>query len=88
MTEYMCLNEEEQSLFTLLVKDIGVSPDATKTAKLMGVSKAALYRMRKQGIGPKYLQNTNSSTIHYPLHEIVRYLCNTQKAEEATDEKC
>ena len=71
------LTEEEQKLFNLLVSEYGVLPSASETAKIIKKSKATLYRERKNGIGINYIQDSSNATVRYPLHEIVRYLCNT-----------
>jgi len=78
-TKIKKLTDEEQSLYSLLIDKYGVLVSATKVEELLKESKTTLYRKRKNGIGPKFLQDKSSSTIKYPLHEIVRYLCNTKE---------
>jgi len=72
------LTDEEQKLFNLLENKYGVLPTLTQTAKILKKSKATLYRERKNGTGIKYIQDSANATVRYPLHEIVRYLCNTR----------
>ncbi len=68
--------DEEQSLFNILIDRYGLLVNASGTGKLLNESKATLYRKRKTGMGPKFLQDTQNSTIRYPLHEIVHYICS------------
>lgn len=71
------LTGEEQKLFNLLEEKYGVLPNAAQTAEIVKKSKATLYRERKAGTGIRYIQDSDHSMVRYPLHEIVRYLCNT-----------
>lgn len=71
------LTEEEQNLFNLLMPVYGVLPSASDTSKIINKSKATMYRERKNNTGIKYIQEAKNTTVRYPLHEIVRYLCDT-----------
>ncbi len=52
-----------------------------QAAMTMGMSIATLDRMAKKGIGPNYKKvetssKSNNGTVHYPLHELVKYIVN------------
>ncbi len=82
------LTDEETSIYNILLPDTGASLNVAKAVKVLGESRATLYRKRKQGTGPAFVQDIENGTIRYPLHEIVRYLCNTKnKGVENADEK-
>ncbi len=70
------LTDEEQTLFNILIDRCGLLVNASDAEELLNESKATLYRKRKTGLGPKFLQDTKNSTIRYPLHEIVHYICS------------
>ena len=85
------MTQQEKDIYEILYNKYGPSLDIDAVSKVTKKSPSTLYRMRKEHIGPGYTKDrtkSENSAIRYPLHEIVRYLCDTQKAEEAPDEKC
>jgi predicted DNA-binding transcriptional regulator AlpA len=80
------MTDKEKSLFSMLVEKYGLLVDASDAEKLLNESRATLYRKRKQGLGPKFLQDGQNSSIRYPLHEIIHYLCNAQEASNEEDQ--
>lgn len=78
MKKIQPLTDEEQRLFNLLVNKYGILPSVEQTSEILQKSKATLYRERKHGTGVKYIQDGKNSTVRYPLHEIVRYMCSTK----------
>ena len=71
------LTDEQRELYSLMLPVYGAIVKQTKTAELLNVSLATLYRMREQGVGPSYKKldsKSKNGTVIYPLHEIVRYL--------------
>ena len=73
------LTEEERSLFDSLIDKYGLTLNIEDAQKALNESRTTLYRKRKSGFGPKYIQDSANHTVRYPLHEIVRYICNTNK---------
>jgi len=70
----------QKELYELLCPKYGSSLSATQTGKILNHSSSTLYRMRQNGEGPKYIKNKNksdNSAIRYPLHEVVRYIYDT-----------
>lgn len=73
----MKLTDEQKELYSLMLPIYGAGVKQNKTAKILNVSLATLYRMREQGIGPSYKKldsKSKNGTVVYPLQEIVRYL--------------
>ena len=71
------LTDEQRELYSLMLPIYGAMVKQTKTAKLLNVSLATLYRQREQGIGASYKKldsKSKNGTVVYPLQEIVRYL--------------
>ena len=71
------LTDEQKELYSLMLPVYGAILKQNETAKLLNVSLATLYRMREQGIGASYKKldsKSKNGTVVYPLHEIVRYL--------------
>lgn len=73
------LTEEEKSLFDVLIEKYSLTLNVEDTQKVLNESRTTLYRKRKSGLGPKFIQDSTNHTVRYPLHEIVRYICNTKK---------
>ena len=72
------LTGEEQSLFDSLIDKYGLTLNIEDAQKVLNESRTTLYRKRKSGRGPKFIQDKSNHTVRYPLHEIVRYICNTK----------
>lgn len=75
----MCklLTDEQKQLLSVYLSVYGAIVKQNKTAEILNVSIATLYRMREQGIGPSYKKldsKSKNGTVVYPLQEIVRYL--------------
>lgn len=73
----MKLSNEQKELYSLMLPVYGAVLKQNETAKLLNVSLATLYRMREQGIGASYKKldsKSKNGTVIYPLHEIVKYL--------------
>lgn len=71
------LTDEQRELYSLMLPVYGAVIKQSKTAEILNVSLATLYRMREQGIGASYKKMDSKSkngTVVYPLQEIVRYL--------------
>ena len=71
------LNEEQKSLYRELVGIYGAMVSQEDTSKLVSKSIATLYRERVEGVGIAYKQGITrgkNKAVHYPLHEIVKYL--------------
>ncbi len=71
------LTAEQKELFSLMLPVYGAIVKQNKTAEILNVSLATLYRMREQGIGASYKKldsKSKNGTVVYPLQEIVRYL--------------
>ena len=71
------LTDEQKELYSLMLPVYGAVVKQSKTAEILNVSLATLYRMREQGIGASYKKLSSKSkngTVVYPLQEIVRYL--------------
>lgn len=71
------LTDEQREIYSLMLPVYGAIVKQTKTAELLNVSLASLYRMREKGIGPSYKKldsKSKNGTVIYPLQEIVRYL--------------
>ena len=71
------LTDEQKELYSLMLPVYGAIVKQSKTAEILNVSLATLYRMREQGIGPSYKKldsKSKNGTVVYPLQEIVRYL--------------
>jgi len=69
--------DEQRELYSNMLPAYGALVTQKTTAKILNVSIATLYRMRDQGIGPAYKKLNSKSkngTVAYPLHEIVKYL--------------
>lgn len=77
MNNTKLLTDEQRELYSLMLPVYGASVKQSKTTEILNVSLATLYRMREQGIGPSYKKldslSKNGSVV-YPLHEIVKYL--------------
>ncbi len=74
----------EKDLFRLLSEEHGTSLDIETTSVVLNKSPSTLYRMRKDNIGPGYIKDeagADNSAIRYPLHEIVKYICNINNGE-------
>lgn len=77
MSNNKLLTDEQKELYSLMLPVYGASVKQTKTAEILNVSIATLYRQREQGIGPSYKKldsKSKNGTVAYPLQEIVRYL--------------
>ena len=48
------LTEEQRELYSLMLPTYGAVVRQSKMTKILNVSLASLWRMRKQGIGPAY----------------------------------
>lgn len=71
------LTDEQRELYFLMLPIHGAILSQNKTAKLLNVSIATLYRMREQGVGASYKKldsKSKNGTVVYPLHEIIRYI--------------
>jgi hypothetical protein len=71
------LTDEQKELYSLMLPVYGAIVKQSKTAEILNVSLATLYRMREQGIGAGYKKldsKSKNGTVVYPLQEIVRYL--------------
>jgi len=71
------LTDEQRELISLMLPVYGAMVKQNKTAEILNVSLATLYRMREQGIGPSYKKldsKSKNGTVVYPLQEIIRYL--------------
>ena len=71
------LTDEQRELYSLMLPVYGALVSQKKTAKILNVSIATLYRLRESGLGPSYKKLNSKSkngTVVYPLQEIVRYL--------------
>ncbi|MFW2557259.1 hypothetical protein [Aliarcobacter butzleri] len=71
------LTDEQRELYSLMLPVYGALVSQKTTAKILNVSIATLYRMRESGVGSSYKKldsNSKNGTVVYPLHEIVRYL--------------
>ena len=77
MSIKLLLTDEQRELYSLMLPIYGAMVKQNKTAEILNVSIATLYRMREQGIGALYKKlesNSKNGTVVYPLQEIVRYL--------------
>jgi len=77
MSNNKLLTDEQREIYSLLLPVYGALVKQNKTAEILNVSIATLYRMREQGIGASYKKldsNSKNGTVVYPLQEIVRYL--------------
>ena len=71
------LTDEQRELYSLMLSQYGALVKQNKTAEILNVSTATLYRMREQGIGPSYKKldsKSKNGTVVYPLQGIVKYL--------------
>ncbi len=71
------LTDEQKELYSLMLPVYGAIVKQNKTAEILNVSLATLYRMREQGIGAGFKKldsKSKNGTVVYPLQEIVRYL--------------
>lgn len=78
------MTQQEKDLYELLYSKHGTSLNIETTSVVINKSPSTLYRMRKDKIGPGYIQDeirADNSAIRYPLHEVVRYLCNNKGGE-------
>jgi len=77
MSNNKLLTDEQKELYSLMLPVYGALVSQKNTAKILNVSIATLYRMRENGVGASYKKldsNSKNGTVVYPLHEIVRYL--------------
>ena len=77
MSNLKLLTDEQKELYSLMLPVYGALVSQKNTAKILNVSIATLYRMRENGVGASYKKldsNSKNGTVVYPLHEIVRYL--------------
>ena len=77
MSNNKLLTDEQKELYSLMLPVYGALVSQKNTAKISNVSIATLYRMRENGVGASYKKldsNSKNGTVVYPLHEIVRYL--------------
>ena len=77
MSNNKLLTDEQKELYSLMLPIYGAMVTQKNTAKILSVSIATLYRMRENGIGASYKKldsNSKNGTVVYPLHEIVKYL--------------
>ena len=72
----MKLTDEQKELYSLMLPVYGASVTQKTYCKILNTSLATAYRMRGQGIGASYkkLDSAKNGTVTYPLHEIVKYL--------------
>lgn len=73
----MKLTEEQKELYSLMLPVYGASVTQKTYCKILNISLATAYRMREQGIGASYKKldsKSKNGTITIALHEIVRYL--------------
>jgi hypothetical protein len=78
------MTQQEKDLYVLLFKEYGPSLDIASTAKVINKSSSTLYRMRQAHIGPGYIKDetkSDNSAVRYPLHEVVKYICNVNSGE-------
>ena len=71
------LTDEQKEIYSLMLPVYGAIVKQNKTAEILNVSLATLYRMREQGIGAGYKKldsKSKNGTVVYPLQEIIRYL--------------
>jgi DNA-binding XRE family transcriptional regulator len=72
------LTDEQRELYSLIFKEYKKAQLSQKEAsKILGVSIATLYRMRENGVGVSYKKldsKSKNGTVVYGLHEIVKYL--------------
>ena len=71
------LTDEQKELFSLMLPVYGAIVKQNKTAEILNISLATIYRMREQGTGPSYKKlesKSKNGTVAYPLQEIVRYM--------------
>lgn len=71
------LTEEQREIYSLMLPIYGALVSQKNTATILNISIATLGRMRNQGIGPSYKKLDSLSkngTVQYPLHELVKYL--------------
>ncbi len=77
MSNNKLFTDEQRELYSLMLPVYGAVITQKTTAKILNVSVATLYRMRENGIGASYKKldsNSKNGTVVYPLHEIVKYL--------------
>ena len=77
MSNNKLLTDEQKELYSLMLPLYGALVSQKNTAKILNASIATLYRMRENGIGASYKKldsNSKNGTVVYPLHEIVKYL--------------
>lgn len=73
----MKLTDEQLQVFNAMLPVYGAEVSQVNTGKILNKSSITLYRMREQGVGPRYKKGHSKSkngSVVYPLHEIVRYL--------------
>jgi len=78
------MTKQEKELYEILYSEHGSNLDIDTTSKIINKSPTTLYRMRKNGIGPGCIKDefgADNSAIRYPLHEVVRYICNIKGSE-------
>ena len=71
------LTDEQREIYSLMLPQYGAVLNQKETAQAIKKSIASLFRMRKHGIGPSYKKlesKSKNGTVVYPLHEIIRYL--------------
>jgi hypothetical protein len=77
MSNNKLLTDEQRELYSLMLPIYGALVSQKNTAKILNTSIATLYRNRENGIGPSYKKLDSLSkngTVVYGLHEIVKYL--------------
>lgn len=78
----MTNQERRKELINLLFQKYGsLNLTREQTAESIGSSTATLDRIRKAGIGPKYLKDGISSKngmIRYPIDAVVEYVLSAQ----------
>ncbi len=77
MSNNKLLTDEQKELYSLMLKEYGAMVKLNKYCEIRNISPATAYRERQKGIGTSYKKLSSKSkngTVLYPLHEIVRYL--------------
>ena len=73
----MKLTDEQKELYSLMLPVYGASVNQKTYCEILNISLATAYRMREQGIGASYKKldsKSKNGTVVYALHEIVKYL--------------
>ena len=77
MSNNKLLTDEQKELYSLMLPVYGASVTQKTYCKILNISLATAFRMRESSVGSSYKKldsNSKNGTVVYPLHEIVRYL--------------